>query len=94
MIIFNVDNIKCGGCVNSIQRQLSTIDGVNAVTVDVAEGRVTVDAASELTDTVRQALARLGYPESGTTTGVAAIGADLRSVVSCAIGRVQGDKTD
>lgn len=92
MITLRVDNIKCGGCANSIHRQLSAIEGVKSVEVNVDLGQVVVDADTALTDVIRQQLARLGYPESGTTVGIAAVGADLRSVVSCAIGRVQGDK--
>jgi copper chaperone len=93
MIRLTVDNIKCGGCANRIHHQLSAIEGVKSVDVNVEQRQVIVDADTALTDVIRQQLARLGYPEAGTTAGIAAVGADLRSVVSCAIGRVQGDKT-
>jgi copper chaperone len=82
-----VDNIKCGGCARSIERALREIAPVSAVGVDVDAGRVTVCAESDVREPVREALARLGYPERGLASGMSAVGAKAKSFVSCAIGR-------
>jgi copper chaperone len=84
---FEVENIKCNGCVRSIERVLGELPRVQRVAVDVAEGRVSVVAESDVRAPVREALARLGYPERGSASGLGAVGAKAKSFVSCAIGR-------
>ena len=39
---FQVQGMSCGHCVNSVQSEVSAIDGVTAVDVDLATGQVTV----------------------------------------------------
>lgn len=39
---FQVQGMSCGHCVNSVQSEVSAIDGVTAVDVDLASGQVTV----------------------------------------------------
>jgi copper chaperone CopZ len=57
-----VENIKCGGCVNSIKTVLLKIDGVQNVSIDKDSETVTIDGTAEKTILV-QALSKLGYPE-------------------------------
>lgn len=93
MVTFSwqVDNIKCGGCAARIRQQLLLLTGVSEVEVDVAQGKVTVQSETGSELTVLACLKRLGYPLTGTTSGLSAVEADVRSVVSCAIGRLQSD---
>jgi copper chaperone len=84
---FEVENIKCGGCVRSIERALGELTHVQRVAVDVPAGRVSVVAAADVRAPVRAALAKLGYPERGSASGLEAVGAKAKSFVSCAIGR-------
>lgn len=91
MMEWQVDNIKCGGCVGRIRQQLLTLEGVSDVQVDVEQGVVRVEADAEQETAILARLKRLGYPLSGSTSGLAAVEADVRSVVSCAIGRLQSD---
>jgi len=87
--IIKVENIKCGGCANSIQKKIAEIEGVTAVDVDIDAGAVTVElTAAEALETVKKALAKMGYPEVGTTEGMAALGAKAKSFVSCATGKL------
>ena len=83
----SVENIKCGGCANSIVKGLQKLDGVAAVTVDVEQGRVTIDAEDSLRAAVTERLLALGYPEQGSAAGLKAAKARAKSFVSCAVGR-------
>ncbi len=56
-----VQNVKCGGCASAIETGLSAVDGVQHVSVDIAQGVVTVDG-SVTTETLAQTLTSLGYP--------------------------------
>lgn len=91
MIAWDVDNLKCAGCASRIVNKLQRIQGVLSVVVDVDKGLVTFNAPDDRLAEVEQTLLTLGYPRSGTVKGLSAVGADVRSVVSCAIGRLQND---
>ncbi len=91
MMQWTVDNIKCGGCASRIRQQLLTLPGVDEVQVDVEQGLVRVEGDAEQSAAILARLKRLGYPLTGSTSGLAAVQADVRSVVSCAIGRLQSD---
>jgi len=60
--ILDVQNVKCGGCVNTIRTQLGKMAGIQQVEVVQATGRVTVEADVSR-ESVAEALAKLGYPE-------------------------------
>lgn len=83
----NVENIKCGGCANSIVSGLKELNGIVSVQVDVEQGRVTVDGDDALRPVVGEHLKKLGYPEVGSTAGLASARARAKSFVSCAVGR-------
>lgn len=83
-----VDNIKCGGCANTIRKKMMDIDGVNAAEVDIDNGLVTIDGDETIRPVVVEALLKAGYPESGSAEGMAALKAKASSFVSCAIGRM------
>jgi len=89
--LFEVLNIKCGGCARSIERALRADPRVTSVEVDVPAGLVSVEAAAEAIDEARATLLRLGYPEAGTAEGIAALKAKAKSFVSCAVGRLQSE---
>ena len=84
-----VENIRCGGCANSITKKLTAIEGVESVDVAIEEQIVTVDVTD---DAVREAvvasLKGMGYPEKGSVEGLEAMKGKAKSVVSCAIGKV------
>ncbi len=62
-----VGGMSCGGCVNSVKRLLTALDGVQAVEVDLAQGRVTVDydAARVDAEVMRRAIEDGGYQVLG-----------------------------
>ena len=92
IVTWQVDNMKCGGCAGRIRQQLMTLVGVSEVHVNIEQGTVSVNAEPEQESAIIARLTRLGYPLQGTTSGLAAVEADVRSVVSCAIGRLQADE--
>lgn len=89
---FQVENIRCGGCSNTITTKLLKIEGVKDVLVHVDDKQVVVTTESSIQDnnfkqTLSVKLEKLGYPETGS------VGADrlknkAASVVSCAIGKI------
>lgn len=87
-IEIHVDNIKCGGCANTIRKELLRDDRITEVCVAVEAGSVCVTSDSDLRDEVVKRLAGLGYPEAGTVEGLGSAKAKAKSFVSCAIGRM------
>ena len=88
-ISINVENIRCGGCANTITKKLNDIEGINAVEVAIEEQVVTIDTENEsLRGAAVAALLKMGYPEKGSVEGIAALKGKAKSVVSCAIGKV------
>lgn len=81
--IFEVENIKCGGCVNSIKTALLKINNVEDVSVDKDTDTISLTGTIER-DVVLKKLNDLGYPEKGKNTMIK----KAKSYVSCAIGRM------
>lgn len=61
---FTVRNVKCGGCISTIENGLRTLDGVNEVSVTIDGGLVKVSGESLDRTRLAQKLAELGYPEA------------------------------
>lgn len=58
--VFQVKNVKCGGCATRVQQGLGELAGVEKVDVEVATGKVTVTGGEK--DELVKALDDLGYP--------------------------------
>ncbi|MGH3661135.1 MAG: heavy-metal-associated domain-containing protein [Micromonosporaceae bacterium] len=57
-----VKGMTCGHCVNAVTSEISGIDGVVSVDVDLAAGAVTVSSAEPLADdAVQAAVTEAGY---------------------------------
>jgi copper chaperone len=85
-INIRVQNLKCGGCANTITKKLQTITEISDVVIEVSEGIVTFNYQQEDTVVVvKDVLKQLGYPESGESNG---LGSKAKSYVSCAIGKM------
>jgi copper chaperone CopZ len=82
-----VENIKCGGCSSRIVSQLSKIDHIDNIAIDIEQGLISYEYSDDDSVTkVKQTLKTMGYPEKGTGTTLD----NAKSYVSCMIGRVQG----
>jgi copper chaperone len=86
-IILDVENIKCGGCANTINTKVMIFEGVTDVAVDIEAGKVSIQGDEEKWDNYAAGLAKLGYPETGSVQGLKSAGAKAKSFVSCAVGR-------
>jgi copper chaperone CopZ len=62
--VFNVKNVKCGGCASAIQDGIKDQPGVAAVEVEVSNGQVTVRGEGLDRSVLGTMLAALGYPEA------------------------------
>ena len=59
---YNVKGMTCGHCVSAVTEEITKIEGVNAVDIDLPTGNVTVTSESPLgDDTVRAAVDEAGY---------------------------------
>lgn len=59
---YNVSGMHCGHCAASVTEEVSAIDGVTAVDVDVEGGRVTVTSTRQLEiAAVQAAIDEAGY---------------------------------
>lgn len=87
-----VENIKCGGCANTIKNKLLAIPEIHQVEVEIQPGLVKISADLAQKNQVVALLAQLGYPEVGSVEGLKSVGAKAKSFVSCAIGRMSEDR--
>lgn len=85
----SVENIKCGGCANTITTKLNAMDVVDSCEVDIENGVISINGDESNKTEVSQLLLKLGYPETGTAEGLKAAKAKAKSFVSCAVGRMK-----
>ena len=78
-----VENIKCGGCLNSIKMALLKIENVTEVEIDKESDTITINADNDRTVFVSK-LSKLGYPEKGHNSLLH----KGKSFVSCAVGNL------
>jgi copper chaperone CopZ len=85
--IFEVENIKCGGCMNTIRKGLEQMPGIAAAQPDNQTGTVAVDFDEKAitADDIASKLSQMGYPLIGENT----LGKKAKSYVSCMIGRME-----
>ncbi len=63
---YTVTGMTCGHCVSSVTEEISEIDGVTDVAVDLPSGAVTVTSRNGLDDAdVRTAVEEAGYQLAG-----------------------------
>lgn len=60
--VFTVSGMTCGHCVSSVTEEISQIDGVQNVAVELDSGKVTVTSVQPVAeDDVRAAVTEAGY---------------------------------
>ena len=58
---FTVEGMHCQGCVNAVTAEVSVVDGVENVDVDLDSGRLSVTGADVDDAAVRAAVDEAGY---------------------------------
>ena len=86
MTTIEILNLKCGGCANTIKKNILSIEGISEVTVEMESSKVTVDTNDEsVILSVKKNLSKMGYPEIGDANTMLH---KAKSFVSCASGRM------
>lgn len=94
---FEVCNIKCGGCANTIKKSLEA-EGFEHIDIDLScePRKVTVDTIDEASEAhLKATLRNLGYPLCNEEIGfVDSTALKAKSFVSCAIGKISNNKKE
>ena len=88
-ISIKVENIRCGGCANTITKKLMAQETVESVDIAIEDQTVIIEAKDGSARlSYIEILLALGYPEKGSVEGMKALKGKAKSVLSCAIGKV------
>jgi copper chaperone len=89
MKTFEILNLKCGGCVNTVKKGLLSINGLNEVEVDLENSKVIVPTEDEeILNQIKEKLSKMGYPEIGNVNTILH---KAKSFVSCASGKMNSE---
>lgn len=80
-----VQNLKCGGCANTITTELNKLQGVDNTKVDESTAIVEFESTEEAKEAVANRLDELGYPIDSDSNSILK---KAKSYVSCAVGRI------
>lgn len=81
-----IQNLKCGGCANTIITKLGELNHLSKINVDNTNDSVSFNYLTEESFTeAKTLLAKLGYPIVGEKN---ALTTKAKSFVSCAVGRI------
>ena len=81
-----IQNLKCGGCASTIIKNISQIESISVIEVNVEESAVIFHASSEeKIEEVKNILKKIGYPANGEQNS---LGLKAKSYVSCAVGKM------
>ena len=86
---YEVLNVKCGGCANTLTTKLAEEFGEVSVNLEVEPRQITLDIEESNIPALRQALKGLGYPMSDEDlTTLEGFSTTAKSFVSCAVGKI------
>ena len=86
---FEVHNVKCGGCANTLIKSLKEDFGEVDVNLDVNPRQITLDIEDSKFESLKIKLRSLGYPLiSDELSGFKKATTTAKSFVSCAIGKI------
>jgi copper chaperone len=82
-----IQNLKCGGCANTISTKISEIKNITNVKINVDENLISFDCSTENdVALVKQKLKEIGYPAIDETNSLIT---KAKSYVSCATGKIK-----
>jgi len=86
---FEVENVKCGGCANTLKKALKDEFGEVEVDLEVTPRKITLELEEFNKENLKLKLRSLGYPLSDDELSTLQnVGAKAKSFVSCAIGKM------
>ena len=86
---FEVLNVKCGGCANTLKKSLKDEFGEIEVDLDVMPRKITLEIEDKDKESLKVKLRNLGYPLSDDElSGFQKATTTAKSFVSCAIGKM------
>jgi copper chaperone CopZ len=86
---FQVMNVKCGGCANTLKETISSQFGEVEVNLDTTPREITLDIEEAQVEALAKELKKIGYPLSTDEMGfVESTSMKAKSFVSCAIGKM------
>jgi len=86
---FEVENVKCAGCANTLKTKLKESFGDVEVDLDVMPRKITLEIDGHQMEELKKKLRGLGYPlSSDELSTLQNVGAKAKSFVSCAIGKM------
>jgi copper chaperone CopZ len=87
--IYQVENVKCGGCASTLKKSLKDSFGDVDVNLDKHPREITLDIDLDRVNELGEALKKLGYPLSSDKLGfIDSTTTKAKSFVSCAIGKI------
>ena len=86
---FEVINVKCGGCANTLKTSLKEEFGEVTVNLEVEPRQITLEIDNSAITSLRTKLKNLGYPMSDEDlTTFEGFSTTAKSFVSCAVGKM------
>jgi copper chaperone len=80
-----IQNLKCGGCAKTITNNLTSIENIENVIINVENSSIILTHHLNNLLKVKQILKKIGYPEQGEDN---TIFLKAKSFVSCAVGKI------
>ncbi|WP_417327489.1 heavy-metal-associated domain-containing protein [Halarcobacter sp.] len=85
---YEVHNVKCGGCANTLINSLKEGFGEVEVNLDVQPRQITLEIEDNKEEELKLKLRSLGYPlTSDELSGFDKAATTAKSFVSCAVGK-------
>ena len=86
---FEVINVKCGGCANTLKTSLLEEFGEIEVNLEVEPRQITLNVKESAIPALRTKLKKLGYPMSDEELStIEGFSTTAKSFVSCAVGKM------
>ncbi len=86
---FEVLNVKCGGCANTLTKSLAKDFGEVSVDLNSEPRKITLDIEDGQLENLKLALRGLGYPLiTDELSTMQSLTTNAKSFVSCAIGKM------
>lgn len=86
---FEVLNVKCGGCANTLIKSLASDFGEVNVDLECEPRKITLNIEENQIETLKLTLRGLGYPLTTDELGkLQTLVTSAKSFVSCAIGKM------